>query len=89
MAGPKHLTKKTVAEVCGSRGFRLIGMTGEQDHELHFECSSVVRLVTNPGSGLLRHAFREHDVAVDKTQYYARSPFRRWKNASSTSRRKT
>src|SRR3984893_16661050 len=26
-------------EVCGSRGFRLIGMPGEQGHELHFERS--------------------------------------------------
>src|SRR5258708_24831910 len=24
-------------QVCGTRGFGLIGMTGEQDHELHFE----------------------------------------------------
>src|SRR3982074_3824930 len=26
-------------EVCGSRGFCLIGMPGEESHELHFECS--------------------------------------------------
>src|ERR1700730_8558687 len=33
-----HLALR-LPELCGSRGFRLIGMPGEQGHELHFEPS--------------------------------------------------
>src|SRR4030081_1266851 len=36
--GTYHLELR-LPEVCGSRGFRLIGMPGEQGHELHFDRS--------------------------------------------------